>query len=361
MQVEQQFMQIALNLAKKTNPTPNPRVGAVLVKNNVVIGQGFHKAPGMPHAEIEAINDAIEKAGGDKEVVKGSTLYVTLEPCSHKDKRTPPCTNAILEYGIAKVVCAMKDPNPKVNGIKELRDNDVKVVCGILEEQAKQLNRAYNKHVKTGVPFVAIKMGTSIDGKTAAATGQSKWITGKESREAVQQLRSEFDSILVGANTVINDNPKLTCRIKESKNPYRIIIDGRLRIPLNAQLFRDDDKTIIATTKNAPKQKIQKMKKVANVLVFNEKKIDPKKLIKEVGKLGITSILVEGGSETNASLLEADVVDKLYLFIAPKIIGGQDAKGVFGGKGISSLEKARKIKNIKIKKIGNDLLLECDL
>ncbi len=354
------FMKLAFELAKKSNPLPNPRVGAVLVKNNKILGRGYHKKAGMPHAEIEAIEDAKRKGNGN---LKGSTIYVTLEPCSHKNKRTPPCTQAILSNGINKVVFAMRDPNPLVTGERLLREAGVKVVGPVAEQRVRSLNAAYLQNLLRK-PLVAIKMAMSADGKTATRTGDSKWITGKEARKYVHKLRSEFDAVVVGAGTVKKDNPRLTARLKGARNPYRIIVDGDLCIPLDSNILKHKDgKTIIAATEKAPKSKISEIKNKTNsqVLVCGAKSVDMRKLILSLSAMGMKKIMLEGGSELNARALEAGIVDKLYLFVAPKIIGGRDAKGVIGGLGIESISSAVKLKNMKTKRFGQDILLEFNL
>lgn len=342
-------MGLAFRLARKANPFPNPRVGAVLVKNNKIIGTGYHRKAGMPHAEAEAIRNAKD--------ARGATLYVTLEPCSHTNKRTLPCTRAIIESGITKVVFAMKDPNPLVSGEKELRKAGITVMGPMNEKKARSINREYLRK-----PFVAIKMAMSADGRTATRTGDSKWITGEKAREHVQKMRSEFDAVMVGAGTVKADNPRLTSRMKGERNPWRIIVDGDFCISSDAKALAPiDGRAVIATTEKAPKRKINLMKKFVRVLVLGKKEVDMKKLIQALSAMGMKKILIEGGSELNASALEAGIVDRLYLFIAPKIIGGRDAKGVIGGKGIESISKALNLRLMRTKRFGNDILLEFDV
>ncbi|MBU0532907.1 bifunctional diaminohydroxyphosphoribosylaminopyrimidine deaminase/5-amino-6-(5-phosphoribosylamino)uracil reductase RibD [Candidatus Micrarchaeota archaeon] len=350
------FMQLAFRLAKKADPFPNPRVGAVLVKDGEVIGTGYHKKAGEEHAEINAINDAKQK--GKK--VEGSTFYVTLEPCSHTNKRTPPCTGAIIANKIKKVVFAMKDPNPLVDGRKKLKEAGVIVVGPINEKKARTLNKKYLKNIARKT-FVAIKMAMSADGKTATKTGDSKWITGENARKFVHKLRSEFDAVMVGAGTVKKDNPRLTARIKDGRNPYRIIIDSDLCILINSNVFGNGEKTIVITTEKASRKKRERMGKKAQIFVCGKKEVDLKKAILGLQAMGIRKILIEGGSELNAGALKAGIVDKLYLFIAPKIIGGRTAKGVVGGDGIKTMEKALKLKNRKTTIVGYDVLMEFDI
>ena len=353
------FMQIALRLAKKANPFPNPRVGAVLVKDNEIIGAGYHKKPGMPHAEIEAIVSAKRKRPN---AIKGATIYTTLEPCSHTNKRTPPCTKTIIANGIKRVVFAMTDPNSLVKGEDELREAGLEVIGPTNEKEAARMNNAYIKNMSK-MSFVAIKMAMSADGKTATRKGDSKWITGEKARKYVYRLRSKFDAIMVGAGTVTRDDPRLTARIKSANDPYRIVVDGRLRIPLDSRVLRNyDGKTIVITTGNASKHKIKKINGTkALVLLCGRTEVDMQKLVLGLRAMGIEKILIEGGAELNAKAFEAGIVDKLYIFVAPKIIGGKDAPGIIGGKGIERMKDALMLEKMKVKKIGADMLLEVDV
>ncbi|MDD5171583.1 MAG: bifunctional diaminohydroxyphosphoribosylaminopyrimidine deaminase/5-amino-6-(5-phosphoribosylamino)uracil reductase RibD [Candidatus ainarchaeum sp.] len=351
------FMKLAFRLAKKTDPFPNPRVGAVLVKDGQIIGTGYHRKAGMPHAEIEAIKDA-KKKSRRQNAAKGAALYVTLEPCSHTMKRTPPCTKEIVANGIRRVVYAMKDPNPLVSGASELRDAGIVVIGATDEKEARKINRRYLANISKK-PFVVIKMAMSADGKTATRTGDSKWISGKEARGYVHRMRASFDAVMVGANTVVKDDPELTSHNKKSCDPYRIIVDGRLRLPLNARILRNQDgKTIIVTSGKAPEDKIKKVKRKADVFVSEGDGVDLSKLITALGAMGMKRILIEGGSELNARALEAGIVDKICIFMAPKIIGGRDAKPVIGGLGIARMKDALALYDTKTKKLGRDILLE---
>lgn len=345
------FMERALRLAKKADPYPNPRVGAVLVKDGKVIGEGFHREAGMPHAEIEAIRSA----KGD---VEGAILYVTLEPCSHKSKRTPPCTDAIISSGIAKVVYAMADPNPLVSGAKALKARGIAVEGPTDERKARAINKRYMRNMMKK-PFVAIKMAMTADGKTATRTGDSRWITGKEARMHVLRLRGEYDAVMVGSGTVKKDDPRLTSRTKGIEDPYRVIVDSDLCIPMGSRAMANKDgKTIVATTERAPKNKLSGLK---NAIICGEEQVDMRILIQALGAMGIRKVLIEGGSELNAAALGAGIVDKLYLFVAPKMIGGRQAKGVVGGEGIASMSGCIRLRNMKCRKIGEDLLLEYDI
>ncbi len=366
---DEKYMRLALRLAIKAKgkTSPNPLVGAVIVKDNRIIGQGYHKKAGEPHAEINALNMAGRRA-------RGATLYLSLEPCAHFG-RTPPCTKRIISFGIKKVVAAMVDPNPLNcgRGVKELRKAKVKVKVGVLEKEAGKINESYIKYITTKKPFVILKTAMSLDGKIATKTGDSKWITNEKSREYVHKLRSEVDAILVGIETVLKDDPLLTVRSSAFRRnlakrglgvrsqPVRIVVDSRVRIPLGARVLNQEAPTIVATTKFASKRKIEALKKKGiKVLVIKErdKKVNLKELLKRLGELEITSLLVEGGGRINASFLENDLVDKVLFFIAPKIIGGEKALTPVEGEGIERIKDAIKLKNISIKRFGEDMLVE---
>ncbi|MEW5996524.1 MAG: bifunctional diaminohydroxyphosphoribosylaminopyrimidine deaminase/5-amino-6-(5-phosphoribosylamino)uracil reductase RibD [Candidatus Micrarchaeota archaeon] len=356
---EDAYMRLALKLAQKADPFPNPRVGAVLVKGERILGTGYHRKPGMPHAEMEAIGDAKRRAGHN--AARGATLYVTLEPCSHTIKRTPPCTSAIIANGIKRVVFAMKDPNPLVCGKAELEEAGVEVTGPVDEERAAAINKKYTRNILKR-PLVAMKMAMSADGKTATKTGDSKWISGRSSRGLVHRMRSRFDAVMVGAGTVAKDDPRLTSH-GIGRNPYRVIVDGRLRIPLDADVLRNPDgKTIVAVCGRAPENKIRKLRRRGvGVFCCGKAMVDMRRLLLGLGAMGMKKIMIEGGSELNANALEAGIVDKLYLFIAPRVIGGRDAKGVIGGKGIEKIKEALPLANMRVRKVGRDLFLEADV
>jgi len=353
------FMQKVLELALKGKgrTSPNPMVGAVIARGKKIIAEGYHRKAGTQHAEIVALKKAGTKA-------KGATLYVNLEPCCHTEKKTPPCTKSIIKSGIKKVVIAMADPNPKVSGrgIKELKSAGIRINVGIMQKEAKVLNEAFIKFITKKEPFVILKTAQSLDGKIATARGESKWITGEKSRKLVHRLRNEVDAVLTGIGTVRKDDPSLTCRISGGRNPYRIIVDSRLQIPLNSKVLRHKDKkTIIATTNKASTNKIKKIIKGGNkVLVIKDrsKKVELKRLMKELGKLNILSVMIEGGSSVNASALSSKIIDKIMFFIAPIVIGGIDAIASVGGKSPALLNKAFRVQNIKVRKVGQDILLE---
>lgn len=357
---DRDYMRSVLRLAAmgKGKTSPNPMVGAIIVKGKRIIGKGFHRKAGTPHAEILALEE-----GGEKAI--DACLYVNLEPCCHYDKKTPPCTDAIIKAGIKRVVLGMIDPNPKVSGkgINILRKAGIEVETGILEEESKRLNEAYKKHITTGSPFVILKIASSLDGKIATASGESKWITCEESRKLVHRLRSEVDAVMVGIGTVIKDDPMLNVRLIKGKDPNRVILDRQLSIPLAAKVLnlRSDAKTYIVTAPLSPEDKIMALKKKGVEIISVDSKegiIDLPLLMKELGNLGITSLMIEGGSETNALALRAGIVDKVLIFMSPKIIGGNDSKGSIGGRSPLRLDDALILRDIRLKRSGEDILIE---
>lgn len=356
--MKEEYMELALDLAKKGigKVNPNPLVGAVIVKDDEVIGIGYHKEYGGPHAEVNAINNA-------KKNIEGSTLYVTLEPCVHYGK-TPPCVNLIIEKKIKKVVIGTLDPNVLVcgKGVKKLKENNIEVIVGVKEEECKKLNEIFIKYVTTNLPFVILKSAISLDGKIATTTGESKWITSKEAREDGHNLRNELSAIMVGINTIIKDNPKLTCRIENGKNPVRIIVDSTLKISLDSNVITNKDNlTIIATTKYADKiKKEMLLKKNIKVIeiAHKNKKIDLKELMRHLGILKIDSVLIEGGGTLNFSALEENIVDKVRFYIAPKILGGEKSKSSIGGRGFCKIDDAVKLKDLTYKKLKEEIVIE---
>lgn len=356
---DKDFMKLAMQLAKRARgrTSPNPMVGAVIVRDGEVVGRGFHRKAGTPHAEIHAIADAGEKS-------KGSTIYVNLEPCCHYG-RTGPCVEAIVKAGISRVVMAMTDPNPKVSGKGKsfLEEHGIEVTSGILENEARKLNEVFIKYITTGRPFITLKTAMSLDGKIATSSGQSRWISSEKSRLMVHKIRDEVDAIMVGIGTVIRDNPSLTCRLTGGKgcDPIRIILDSQARIPLECKVLNQDSsaRTILAVTNQASEEKIQQIRQCAEVLVIpeNNGKVDLLKLAQKLGEMEITSILLEGGAEVNASALKAKIVDKVMVFIAPKIIGGNNAPGPIGGEGIQELSDAFYLKDISVESVGEDILV----
>ncbi|MBU0579978.1 MAG: bifunctional diaminohydroxyphosphoribosylaminopyrimidine deaminase/5-amino-6-(5-phosphoribosylamino)uracil reductase RibD [Candidatus Margulisbacteria bacterium] len=358
------YMRQCLLLAAQTRGEafPNPMVGAVIVKDNKIIGQGAHYGPGTPHAEIIALKQAGQKA-------KDATLYVNLEPCCHFGN-TPPCTDAIIKAQIKQVVFAIKDPNPLVkkrNSKNILEKAGIKVNSDILGAEAKKINEVFLKYHQTKKPFVVLKLAATLDGKIATTTGNSKWITGEESRQFVQLLRREAEAILVGINTIIRDNPELTIRNHQSKKirqPLRVILDSKLRLPLKAKVLNLKSKgaTLIFTTKKAKPQKIKDIRnkgvEVVVVKTSPQSQVSLKEAVRYLAKRQITSILIEGGSEVAASAIKNKLVDKLYYFIAPKLIGGRTAVPTIGDLGINKLKQAYNIKDLSVEKIGEDLLVQ---
>jgi diaminohydroxyphosphoribosylaminopyrimidine deaminase/5-amino-6-(5-phosphoribosylamino)uracil reductase len=357
MENDEKYMRLAIELAEKAKgrTSPNPMVGAVIVKNNEIVGKGYHQKAGTPHAEVHAIKDAGEKA-------KDATIYVSLEPCSHYG-RTPPCTQAIINAGLSRVVMAMTDPNPRVNGSgrKILESHGIEVTSGIFEEEARKLNEFFIKYITTKLPFVILKTAMTLDGKIATYSGKSKWITSEESRNRVHQIRNEVDAILVGIGTVIKDDPSLTTRIPDGRDAIRIILDSHAKIPLNAKVLnlKSHAKTIVAVTSSAPEDKISQIKQKAEVIIIPEKdgRVNIYELMKKLGEMEITSVMIEGGAEVNASALKASVIDKVMFFIAPKILGGKDALSPIGGIGVDDPSEAIKLKDISIEQVGEDILI----
>ncbi|KYK32291.1 MAG: hypothetical protein AYK18_05330 [Theionarchaea archaeon DG-70] len=348
--MDSSFMALALKLAKKGNPSPNPKVGAVVVENGKVIGKGYHKKAGEPHAEVNALQGI---------TAEGATLYVNLEPCSHYGK-TPPCTQMIIKSGIKRVVCAMRDPNPLVRGIEELRENGIEVEVGLMEAEARKLNEKFIKHTEKKIPFVTVKCAVSLDGKIASNSGDSKWITNEKSRRYAHRLRGEYDAILVGINTVLQDDPGLRAENEngnEKKDPLRIIVDSTLRTPVDAKVLSDSN-VLIATTEQYNREKREILEKKAEIWVCGNQKVDLKELIKKLGREGITSVFIEGGSEVNASAVKEKIVDKFLFFVAPKLITGRNAKGPIGGEGIETMDNIILLKDITVKRFDDDILVE---
>ncbi|MGA1840334.1 MAG: bifunctional diaminohydroxyphosphoribosylaminopyrimidine deaminase/5-amino-6-(5-phosphoribosylamino)uracil reductase RibD [bacterium] len=359
---DQKYIKMALKLAEKGRGrvSPNPLVGALVVKGDHIVGQGYHARYGDKHAETKALEEAGSEA-------KGATIYINLEPCCHHGQ-TPPCVDEIIKAGITKAVISVKDPNPIVNGksIEILKNKGIEVKLGILEKTASKLNEFFFKYITTGTPFITLKSAMSLDGKVATKTGESKWITSDVSREYVHQLRNQMDATLVGIETILRDNPRLTTRLKNSKgrDPIRVVIDSLLRIPIRMRIFtqESDAGNIIITTINAPIDRIKKIESSGAKVLFVKPKgrnrVDMQAMAEELGKLQITSLLIEGGPGINASAFQEGIVDKVIMFIAPIIIGGKIAPSAIQGDGIAKLEEAARIRNIRIERLGNDLMVE---
>ncbi len=362
-EIHKAFMQRALDLAQraKGRTSPNPLVGAVIVKDGKIIGEGYHQKAGTPHAEVHAL-----KAAG--EAAKGATLYTNLEPCCHWG-RTPPCTEALIQAGIAQVYIAEVDPNPSVagKGVQQLQNAGIDVHVGVYRQEASDLNEVHRKYIQTGKPFVILKTAMSLDGKIATASGESQWITSEASRQRGHEVRDAVDAILVGRGTVARDNPALTTRLqnREGQDATRIVLDSHGRTRADAHIFNPDSEAgiIVAVTSEAPSENIDALEKVgAEVLTVpaaHGNQVCFRCLMEILGKREITSVLIEGGSEINASALAAGVVDKVMCFIAPKLIGGQDAPGPIGGVGIHSLTEAVNLQRVSVTPIAeHDFLME---
>jgi len=334
--IDAKYMKVAIGLAKRAEgmTSPNPLVGAVLVKGGRIVGKGYHKRCGLPHAEVNAIRDAGSK-------VRGADLYVTLEPCNHFG-RTPPCTDAIINAGIKRVIIGMKDPNRINNGkgIARLKRAGIKIVMGVLEKEAVSINLPYIKYITKGLPYVTLKMAQSLDGKIATRTGNSKWITSDEARAYVQRLRARVDAVMVGANTVLKDDPTLRCKIPGAKQPARVVIGGKLPVPSSAKIFRSADKSKVI------------------IAAVPDGKVNLKDLLKKLGRMGIINILVEGGGELAASLVKERLIDRYLFFVAPKIIGGRGAVTSVEGEGVKFVNDAVQIKDMRFAMVGRDLLIE---
>ena len=357
------FMQRALDLAQqaKGRTSPNPLVGAVVVKDGKVIGEGYHQQAGTPHAEVHALNAAGAEA-------KGATLYTNLEPCCHWG-RTPPCTEALIRAGIAQVYIAEVDPNPSVagKGVQQLQNAGIEVHVGVCRREASDLNEVHRKYIQTGKPFVILKTAMSLDGKIATAAGDSQWITSEASRQRGHEVRDTVDAILVGRGTVARDNPALTTRLQngDGQDATRIVLDSHGRTPPDARIFNTDSEAgvIVAVTPAAPAENVDALEKagaaVITVPATHGNKVCFQSLMERLGKREITSVLIEGGSEINGSAFAAGIVDKVMCFIAPTLIGGQDAPGPIGGIGIRSLSDAVHLRRMRVTPIdGQDFLIE---
>lgn len=355
-------MRLALRLAARggIHTRPNPRVGAVVVNQGRVVGQGYHKKPGGPHAELEALR----KASGR---TRGGTLYVTMEPCCHIDKRTPPCVGAIIEAGISTLVYAMEDPNPKVcgQGARALREAGLEVIGPILESEARELNEVYIKNITTGLPFVTLKLAMSLDGRIATASGESRGLSSSDSQKEVHRMRMESEAILVGAGTVIADDPELTVRLvdnPEQRQPTRFVVDTALRSPLDRKIWdQTKAKTILATTSQADRSKLEELdRRGIEVWIIDfdaSGRVDLGKLMHRLGLQEYYTLLVEGGGEIAASMLKAGLVDRIAFFYTPCLIGSEGIPAC-GALGTSSLKDSIMIKKMKSEAVGQDILIQ---
>ncbi len=338
------YMERALELAQKGKTSPNPMVGCVVVKDEQIIGEGFHQKAGEDHAEVIALKNCTEDPAG-------ATMYVTLEPCYHTGK-TPPCVDAVIDAGITKVVISSIDPNPKTNGIsvKKLQDRGVEVVTGLLEKESNELNKTFIKHVTTKLPFIYLKAAITLDGKIATKTFDSKWISSEESRQKVHELRRDVDAVLVGKNTVLQDNPRLNARLEETTYPMRIIVDANDDLPDNLNVFNQEGKTYVVTTVASKKEGRIQCNHV-------DGKIDLDDALEKLGALGIQSILVEGGGNVFSQCIEQKLVDEFIFFIAPTMIGDKKAIPFFNGQDVDKIQDGVKLEFANIEKSGPDIMI----
>lgn len=351
-------IELAIKATGKTNP--NPLVGAVIVKNGTIIGEGFHHAFGDLHAEREALQDCLKKNNSPI----GAELYVTLEPCCHFGKQ-PPCTQAILEYGISKVIIGSKDPNPLVSGkgISFLRQNGIEVFEDFLQKECDSINEIFFHYITNKTPFVALKYAMTMDGKICTTLGESKWISSQKSREHAHSLRSKYSCIMVGINTVLKDNPMLNCRIQDGRNPVRVICDSSLKIPMQSKIVQSAKEipTIIACAKNKISKSEKKLLQLENagleILITDGEIVNLKKLLNYLATKNLDSVLIEGGAELNFSALKENIVNKVYSYIAPKIFGGT-AKSPVCGTGVQHICDSFNFEIIKAEMIDSDILLE---
>ena len=353
----------AMSLAERGlgKVSPNPLVGAVVVSGGRVVGEGWHEGPGTPHAEVAALQAAGELA-------RGGTLYVSLEPCAHQG-RTPPCAVAIEEAGITRVVAATTDPNPKVHGqgFAYMRAVGIAVVQGMMEDEAKRLTAGFSKHVRTGLPLVTVKMGASLDGKVADGYGRSRWITGDEARRDAHRLRAASDAIVVGARTALLDLPALTVRLPDygGRQPIRVVVDGRGRVPAEGALFDGSAQTIVATTEAAPTRARSRWEAAgAEVLSFpqgDDVRVPLRPLLAELGRRDLQNVMVEGGPTLAWDAIRAGVADRLVLYLAPKLMGGARARGLFQGDGVAALTDAVPVRITSVEMVGPDVKVAADV
>lgn len=353
MNEHEHYMRLALENARamRGQTDPNPLVGSVIINENRIVGFGAHMKAGEPHAEIHALRMAGEKAAG-------GTIYVTLEPCSHHG-RTGPCAEAIVKAGLKKVVIAALDPNPLVSGrgVEILRNAGIDVEIGICEQESLKMNEVFNKYIVTKLPFVTLKSAITLDGKIATSTFDSKWITSKEARNEVHQLRNENAGIVVGVNTVIKDDPELTARIPNGRNPIRIVLDSTLRIPMDSKVVQDKKApTWIFTTKNHDSNKKTLLEEMGlKVFVTSGNvHVDLQEALKILGEHFISSLLLEGGGEINAAFFENHLIDKLVLYMAPKVVGGKLSPSFIGGEGVIKMNEAIEFEDVSLTKVGKD-------
>lgn len=352
----QDYMKRALDLAKKGagHTSPNPMVGCVVVKDGRIVTEGYHERYGEFHAERNALTRC-------EEDLTGAEMYVTLEPCCHQGN-TPPCTDIIIERGISKVYVGSMDPNPKVagKGVKILQEHGIEVETGVLEKECLALNEIFFHYITTGMPYVAMKYAMTLDGKIASCTGDSKWVTGERARHHVHELRKQYSAILAGIGTVLADDPMLNCRIEEGVDPVRVVCDSSLRIPLSSQLVKTagDIPVIVAYAKENPeKEKALLQAGVELISAGRDGRVDLAVLMRELGKRKIDSVLVEGGGAIHGSLLKSGLVQKIYCYLAPKLIGGREASSPVEGDGFSRMKDALQVTEMEILSLGEDICI----
>jgi len=361
-EVHERFMRRALALAKggRGRVEPNPMVGCVIVRGAQVVGEGYHERFGEDHAEVNAL-----LAAGD--AAKGADMYVTLEPCAHHGK-TPPCAEAVIRAEVGRVIAAVRDPNPQTRGrgFDRLRAAGIDIVEGVLEEDATRLNAPFFKLIRTGMPYVTLKWAMTLDGKIAARSGDSKWVTGERARERVHEMRDWSDAILVGINTVLADDPALTCRKPGGRNPIRGVLDSGARTPTDSQIVATarDIRTVIASRGGADDARVETLRKRGCEVWLDAgpgPRVDMKWLLTKLGKAPVTNLLVEGGGEVIAAFLESGLADRVAAFIAPKIAGGRDAPSPVQGEGIERMADALRLRRVQWSRLGEDFLIEGDL
>lgn len=358
---DETYMRLAIDLAKRGigKTSPNPIVGAVIVKDNQIIGRGWHEKYGQAHAEVNALANCQVSP-------KGATMYVTLEPCCHWGKQ-PPCTSKIIESGVSHVVIGSSDPNPQVSGkgVEILKNNGIKITESILKKECDELNTVFFHYIKNNIPYVILKYAMTADGKIATYTGASKWITGDKAREQVHRDRNRYSAIMVGVGTVIEDNPMLNCRIEDGNNPLRIICDTNLRTPLNSNVVKTAGEipTLIATASEDYERWREYEAQACSLLKIpkKEESINLAELMKALGERKIDSVIVEGGAQLNWSILKASLMNKVQVYVGSKLFGGANAKSPVGGEGLALPNESPKMKLSSIRQFDDDCLLEYDV